>query len=134
MRPLVRREAGIVAADDDPDVGSERAHEPDDPARGGPLEGHHREPDHVGLLLADEPFDGRANGRLREDQIGDRNVVMRIEIACERSERPIRHPHRYGRRVLERIRHREQQDAHQGSGIRDRGSGISDQIRPSPSP
>ena len=73
IRPRVRREARIVAADDDPDVGRERANERDDPARRAPLERHHREPDDVGLELADQPFDGRSDRGLREDQIGDRD-------------------------------------------------------------
>jgi hypothetical protein len=38
---------------------------------------------------------------------------VRIDVAREGAERAVRHPHRHGGRVLERIRHRQQQDVHE---------------------
>ena len=121
-----RREARIVAADDDAHAGRQRAHQRDDPPRRRPLKGHHRQADDVGLRVADEALDRRPDGGLREDEVGDRDLMVRIDVAGERAERAVRHAHRDRRRVLERVRHREQQEAH-GSGIRDQGSGIRDQ-------
>src|SRR2546428_14182923 len=60
-------------------------------------------------------LDGGPYARLHEDEVGDRDAMMGIDVAGERGERAVRHADRYGRHVLERIRHREEQDVHGGS-------------------
>ena len=63
--------------------------------RGVPLEGHHRQADHVGR----EPrtrLDRLARRTLHEDQVGDGDAVVRIDVAGQRRERAVRHPHRHG--------------------------------------
>ena len=46
---------------------------------------------------------------LDEDEVGDRDVMVGIDVPRERRQRPVRHPHRQRRRVLERVGHREEQ-------------------------
>ena len=50
--------------------------------------------------------------RLDEDQIGDRDAVMRIDVARQRRQRAVRHADRHRRHVLERIGHRQEQHVH----------------------
>ena len=45
-------------------------------------------------------------------EIGDRDAMVPVDIAGERRQRAVRHPHRQRRRVLERVRHREEQYSH----------------------
>ncbi len=127
MRPRLRRERRIVATDDDLGVGIDRLDERDDPARGAALERHHRKADELRLQLVHQPRHGRLNRRLREDQIGDGDVVMRIDVSRQRRERTVRHADGERRCVLEGVRHREQQNLHEGimkeSGTGGSGSG-----------
>jgi hypothetical protein len=113
----VRRETRVVAADEDARLRPERAHELDHFERGLALERHDRQADHVRRQLGDEPCDGLRHRALHEHEIGHRHLVMRIRVPRERRQRAIRHPHRHGRRVLERIRHREEQDVHEVSRL-----------------
>jgi hypothetical protein len=75
MRPGVGREAGVVAADDDPYAWRERADERDDLA-GGTLERHHRQADDVRAQVRDEALGSwtaptLARGRDRRWRRGD---------------------------------------------------------------
>jgi hypothetical protein len=88
------------------------ADERDDPARGLALERHDRQADDVRPAIADKPAHGFRNGLLREDQVGDADVVVWIEVAGDRCQRPVRHAHRERRRVLERVGHGEKKDLH----------------------
>ncbi len=108
-------QARIVATDDDPDAGPEGAHELDEAVRGAALERHHRQPDHVRLLLADEPRDDVAHAILNEDEIGDRDPVVRVDVARERRQGTVRHPDRHRGHVLERVGHRQQEDVHRAA-------------------
>ena len=45
-------------------------------------------------------------------EIGDRHLVMAVDVARQRRETTVRHTHRERRRVLETVGHREQQDLH----------------------
>ena len=104
------REARIVSADDNRGAGLEGADQGDDPAGAGALERHHRQADDVGLQRGDQVFNGGADARLRQHQVGHRHLVVGVEVAGERGERAVRHADRDRRRVLERVGHREQQD------------------------
>jgi hypothetical protein len=48
----------------------------------------------------------------RAEAVGDGDVVMRVDVAGKRRQGAVRHADRERRRVLERVRHREQQDVH----------------------
>jgi hypothetical protein len=93
-------------------VRNEATEQPDEPQGRAALERHDRKADDVRGVVADDLFDRLRNAVLHQDQVRDRDPVVPIDIAGERGERPVRHAHRQRRRVLERIRHREQQDAH----------------------
>ena len=108
----VRREAGVVPADDDPRPRQAGAHELHEAQRGAALERHHREPDDVRPELLEEPFDRGPDARLHEDEVCDGHAVVRVHVAGERGERAARHPHREGGHVLEGVRHREQEHVH----------------------
>jgi len=47
---------------------------------------------------------------LDENQVGDGNLVVRIDIASQRAESAIGHAHSNAGHVLERIRHGQQED------------------------
>ena len=47
-----------------------------------------------------------------QDEVGDRDAVVRIDVARQRRQRAVRHPDRHRRHVLERIGHRKQQEVH----------------------
>ena len=111
-RPGGGGEARVVAAGDDPGARPQRPQPLDQPERRAALEGHHRQPDHIGLVLAHQPIDRRADLALGEHQVGDGHAVVRVDVAGERAERRVRHADGHGRSVLERVRHREQQDVH----------------------
>jgi hypothetical protein len=51
---------------------------------------------------------------LGEHEVGGRDVMLRIDVTGQGSERPIRQPHGDRRCVFERIRHRQQQDLNEG--------------------
>ena len=123
------RERRIVAADDDAHAGAEGADEPNHPQRRAALEGHDGEADEIGLMRGDQVRDGVADVRLRENQIRDRDVMVRIDVAGERGERAVRHPDGERRRVLERIRHRQQQNSHDCSGTSDERAGDEPAVR-----
>jgi hypothetical protein len=113
------RQARVVAADDDPDVGLEAPNERDHFQGGVPLERHDRQPDDVRRTRRDQAADGARDVLLREDEVGDGDVVMQVEVAGQRGQCTVRHAHRQGRRVLERVGHREEQDVHGRPGSED---------------
>jgi hypothetical protein len=49
---------------------------------------------------------------LRQHEIGDGDVMVRIEVAGQGGKRAVRHPDGDRRRVLERVGHRQQEDRH----------------------
>ncbi len=110
--PGVRREARVVAPHDDASGRPQAAKPLDEPERRPPLERHHRQADDVRLVLADEAGDRLADPSLREHQVGDRDPVVRVHVAGQRRQRGVRDADRDGRGVLERVRHREEQDVH----------------------
>ena len=65
-----------------------------------------------GCALAHQPLDGRRDAALDEHEVGDGDLVMRIDVAGERRERAVRHPDGDRRHVLERVRHRQQEHPH----------------------
>ncbi len=107
-----RRQAGIVSADDDPRPWANGANLTRNQKCRRALKRHDREADDVGLMIANEPIDRLSHAAVNEDEIGDRDRVLRIEIAGQRRQRAVRHAHRDRRHVLERIRHRQQQHIH----------------------
>jgi len=113
--PGLGREARVVAAGDDLGARTQRAQALDQPERGAALERHHREADHVGRVLGDETVDRRADLPLCEHQVGHGDAVVRVDVARERGERRVRHADRDRSRVLERVRHREEQDVQRRS-------------------
>jgi hypothetical protein len=64
-------------------------------------------------MLPDETLDRRPDGGLREDQVGNRDLVARVEIAGKGRKTSVWNADRERRRVLERIRHREQEHVHE---------------------
>ena len=83
MCPRFRCEARVIASDDDTYAWLDRLDERDDSTRRASLKGHHRQPDKLGLEIADQLFHGTAYRCLREDQVSDRDAVMRVEVACQ---------------------------------------------------
>ena len=79
----LRRQARIVAADHDPDVWQQRPDQADQPECGGALEGHDRQPHDLWLELPQEPLDCLAHPPLDQDQIGDCDAVVRLDVARE---------------------------------------------------
>ena len=67
------------------------------------------EPHEVGLDRFHQLFDGRSNTSLRQDQVGDSNLVVRVDVSGKRSERSVGHTNTNRGCMLERIRHGEQQ-------------------------
>ena len=108
----VGREARIVAARDDVRARREAAEESGHGTRGGALERHDRQPDDVGLALADQPLDRGSDTALDQHQIRDRHLVMRIDVASERRERAVGHSDGHWRHVLERVGHRQEKHPH----------------------
>jgi hypothetical protein len=102
------REARIVAADDHTHRGDPLPDVTDQTHRRPALKRHHRQADDVGRVLLQQPLDSGQDAIVREDQIGDGDAMMRVEIAGQRRQRPVRHPDGDWRHVLERVRHREQ--------------------------
>ena len=49
-----------------------------------------------GPQVADEPLDRFADAALDEDQIGDRHTMVRVDVARQRRQRAVRHPHATG--------------------------------------
>jgi len=86
-------------------LGPHRADEADDLGGRVTLKGHHRQPDDVRLVRSDEAGDRFRDRRLHEDEVRDRDAMMRIDVAGKRGQRAVRHPHRQRRRVLERVGH-----------------------------
>ena len=105
-------QARVVAADRDPHARTEGPHQLDDAERRLPLEGHDRQADQRGLPFVDEALDGRPDLALHEDQVGDRDPVVGVDVAGQRAERPVRHADPDRRHVLERVRHRDEKDVH----------------------
>ena len=111
---LVRRwrEARIVPASDNACRRPKVLDEPRDLEGGCPLKRHDRQADDIGLVLAHQPLDGGDDLGLDQDEVGDRDAMMRIEVAGQRRERAVGHPDHDRRHVLEGIRHREQEHIH----------------------
>ncbi len=105
-------EARIVAAGNDGDVRLDAPNQPREPQRRAALERHDRKTDDLRVVLAHQPFDGGHHAILDEDQVGDGDAVTGPHVARERSEGPVRHAHGERRRVLEGVRHGEEQYAH----------------------
>jgi GAF domain-containing protein len=97
----LRCETRVVSANDDGRAGPERAHESDHAPGRVTLKRHHRQADHVGLMAFHQAADGGGHSVLDEDQVRNRDVVMRVDIAGQRGQRPVRHAHRKRRRMLE---------------------------------
>ena len=108
-------EAWIVAPHDDGDAGLSVAHERDDLPRRAALKRHDRQADDVGIDLAHQSLDGLAHPPGDENQVGNGDPVVRIDVPRQRGERPVRHPHRDVGGVLEGIGHREEKDVHRPS-------------------
>ena len=125
--PGLRRQARVVATDRDAHARRDGTHQRDDPSRGAALERHDRQADDVGLEVAHQPFDRAANGCLHQHQVGDRDLVMGVHVAGQRREGAVRHADGERRRVLERVGHREQQDAHSCDATPGRCASQSDQ-------
>ena len=69
--------------------------ERDDAQRRAALERHHRQPDDVGRRARGPA--ARPSGRTRacdQHEVGDRDAVMRVDVAGERRQRAVRHAHR----------------------------------------
>lgn len=49
---------------------------------------------------------------LSQHKVGDGDLMVRVNVSGERSERAVGHANSHGRRMLERIRHRKQQYFH----------------------
>ena len=108
----LRREARIVAADDDAGLRTELADEPRDAERRRALKRHHRQPDDVGRPFANQPRDRAPHIAPHENEVGDGDPVVGVDVARERRERAVRHANRDRRHVLEGVGHRQQQDIH----------------------
>src|SRR4030095_2235982 len=105
----LRSHARVVTAHDYPHVCSQRTQQIDNFFRGLPLECHDREPHEVGLDRFHQLFDGRSNTSLRQDEVGDGDLVVRVDVSGERSERTVGHTNANRGCMLEGIRHGEQQ-------------------------
>ena len=103
---LVRRwrEAWIVTSCDNSCRRSKMPNDPRDRESGFSLKRHDRQPDDVGLVLAHQTLDGGDDPGLDQDEVGNRNPVMRIDVAGEGREGPVRHPDYDRRHVLEGVR------------------------------
>ncbi len=102
----VAGQAGVVAADDDGHAGLEGAEERHDREGGVALEGHDGEADDVRVDLVHEAAEGRFDGGLDQDEVGDGDGVVRVEVAGERGERAVGHADGADGHVFERVRHR----------------------------
>ncbi len=101
----LRRQAGIVTAHHDLPRRRKLAHQLNDLKSCPALEGHHREPQDLRVPFGDELLHRGTHVVLRQNQVGDRDTMMRIDIPGQRSECAIRHAHRHNGHVLERIGH-----------------------------
>ncbi len=82
----LRSEAGIVTANDDAQRSAAATRISfDHSQRRLALEGHDREADHIGLVLAHQSLDGFAHALLHQNQVGDCDVVMRIDVSRQRA-------------------------------------------------
>ena len=108
----LRREARIVPAHHHCRGRPQALHECNHLPRGLPLERHDRQAHDVRQHRPDQPRDRLANRTLRQDQVGNRHCVLRVDVAGQRRQRAVREAHRERRSVLERVGHREQQDFH----------------------
>src|ERR1700730_807837 len=108
-----RGQAGIVAANYDLHSRFQGAYQFDNAPRRAPLECHYREANHFRIKFAHKPGDGFANSPLYQNQIGDGHAMMRVDIPRKRGKGAVGHTDGYRGHVLERIRHRKQQDVHE---------------------
>jgi hypothetical protein len=77
-----------------------------------------------GLVAIEQGLDGRQDAVLDEDQVGDSDGVVRIDIPRQGRERAVRHADGDRRHVLERVGHRQQQDLHRGLSRGKRCGGV----------
>ncbi len=110
--PRVGRKTGIVTTGDDGGARTPLAQAPHEAQRRASLERHRREPDHVWRPVVHEPLHGLDHRMRHEDEIGDGDGMVRVDVAGERRECAVGHAHAHRRRVLERIRHGEEQHVH----------------------
>jgi hypothetical protein len=108
----IGRQAGVVPTDHDGGLRPQAAQQSDQTVRASALERHHRQTYDVGRQARGQVGDRLDHATLDENEVGDGDVVMRVDVAGQRGERAVRHAHGNGRHVLERVRHREQQNLH----------------------
>ena len=94
--PLVHlgRQTRIVAADDDAHRRLDGTDQTDEAERRTALERHDREPDQRRIERAHQPLDRLRDAILHQHQIRNRHLMVRIDVAGQRRQRPVRHPHR----------------------------------------
>jgi len=102
-----RRKTGIVPADNDLYARPQLAHEIDNAPGGAPLKRHDGKSHDFRIQLADQSGHGFANLALHQDEIGDGDAMMGIDVSRKRCQRAVRHAHDGRRHVLKRVRHRE---------------------------
>jgi len=93
-------------ANDDRRRWLERADQPHDPMCRPALERHDRKSHDVGVVLPNQPPDRVPDPILHENQIGDRDLMMPVDIAGQRAEGAVRHANRHRWHVLGGVRHR----------------------------
>ena len=108
-----RRQARIVAAGDDVRRRAQRAHQMHQLQRRCALKRHDRQADDVRFFVVQQALHHAPDRRLHQHEIRDGDVVVRVDVAGQRCQRPVRHPDGDRRHVLERVGHREQQDVHE---------------------
>src|SRR4051794_13440989 len=87
------REAWIVAASDHRDARLDRANEAYELERGPPLERHARETNARGTAAPDQALAPPPHRALNEDEIGNGDAVVPVDVAGKRGQRSVRHPH-----------------------------------------
>ena len=73
-------------------------------------------PTRSGCSSRTQRLDRGAHAVLDEDQVGDHDVVGRIDVPGQRRERAVGHADGQGGHVLERVRHRQEEHVH-GLGL-----------------
>src|SRR5713101_5384853 len=76
-------ETRVVTAHHDFHSGLERTHQTDDAPSSPALEVHHGKADYVGIKLTNQPGDRVPHLTMAENQIGNCNLVVGIDVSCE---------------------------------------------------
>src|SRR5258708_773956 len=97
----------VVTAHHDFHSGFERTHQIDDAPSSPALEGHRGKPDHLRIELIHQPGDRVPHLTMAENQIGNRNLVVGIDVSCERGQSSVRHANGDRGHVLEIVWHGE---------------------------